>query len=124
MKNRETSKSLYLEKLKDPRWQKKRLEIFERDNWTCKSCNDRNSTLNVHHLIYHRDLEPWEYPNEDCHNEETEFRNILENEFLYFTRTTFSIGGLRSLFIFLKQSKQNHTLIKFMNNLGNIDDAT
>ena len=24
----------YSDKLKDPRWQRKRLEIFERDNWT------------------------------------------------------------------------------------------
>lgn len=47
----------YAEKLKDPRWQKKRLEVFDRDNWTCKHCGDQSTTLNVHHLEYKG--EPW-----------------------------------------------------------------
>ena len=50
----------YLEKLKDPRWQKKRLEIFKRDNWQCKVCGDVENTLNVHHIFYFKDKEPWE----------------------------------------------------------------
>lgn len=28
----------YAEKFKDPRWQKKRLKIMERDNWKCCEC--------------------------------------------------------------------------------------
>ena len=32
----------YTEKLKDPRWQKKRLEILERDNWECQDCGLTN----------------------------------------------------------------------------------
>lgn len=42
--------SAYSEKLKNPRWQKKRLEIFERDGWKCRACQDEKSTLHVHHL--------------------------------------------------------------------------
>lgn len=42
----------YTEQLKNPKWQKKRLEILQRDNFTCQYCNDTNSQLNVHHLIY------------------------------------------------------------------------
>ena len=42
----------YAEKLKDPRWQKKRLEILERDAWVCQKCFDTKSTLHVHHRIY------------------------------------------------------------------------
>jgi hypothetical protein len=64
----------YLEKLKDPRWQKKRLEIMERDGWMCKSCGDKDSNLNVHHIFYLPKKEPWEIPNgllitlcETCH---------------------------------------------------------
>jgi len=67
----------YSEKLKDPRWQKKRLEIFQRDNWTCVSCNKNDLTLHVHHLRYYPGMEPWEYHNsilvtycELCHNTE------------------------------------------------------
>jgi len=39
-------KVTYAEKLKDPRWQKKRLEIMERDEWTCQWCVDSESPLN------------------------------------------------------------------------------
>ena len=54
----------YSEKLTDPRWQKKRLGIFERDKFTCQKCGDKTSTLHVHHHYYKRGLEPWDYP--DC----------------------------------------------------------
>lgn len=65
----------YSEKLKDPRWQKRRLEIMERDKWRCVHCADDKKTLAVHHTIYHKDAEPWEYEDaelitlcDDCHN--------------------------------------------------------
>lgn len=64
----------YLEKLKDPRWQKKRLEILERDGWRCKSCGNKEVTLHVHHIFYFPKKDPWEINNgflvtfcEDCH---------------------------------------------------------
>lgn len=49
----------YSEKLKDPRWQKKRLEILNRDKFTCLLCGDTTTTLHVHHKAYNG-LEPWE----------------------------------------------------------------
>ncbi len=51
----------YSEKLKDPRWQKKRLEILERDNWTCLWCGHKDDTLHVHHVEYIKGKEPWDY---------------------------------------------------------------
>ena len=64
----------YSQKLRDPRWQRKRLEIFQRDQWTCKWCKSKDRTLNVHHHWYNRQWEPWEYPDhllvtlcEECH---------------------------------------------------------
>jgi len=66
----------YAEKLRDPRWQKLRLLILERDNWQCTDCLDKTSTLHVHHLDYEKDVEPWDYPEyylitlcETCHKE-------------------------------------------------------
>jgi len=55
----------YSEKLKDPRWQKKRLEILSRDEFTCRHCFEDGETLHVHHLVYKRGQNPWEYDNED-----------------------------------------------------------
>ncbi len=64
----------YSELLKDPRWQRKRLEIMQRDEFTCVMCDDKEHTLNVHHDEYIRGNMPWEYENsklrtlcEDCH---------------------------------------------------------
>lgn len=59
--------SKYFEKLKDPRWQKKRLEILERDRWTCTVCQRSDLTLHVHHAYYDSKLQPWEYDNETLH---------------------------------------------------------
>jgi phage terminase large subunit GpA-like protein len=54
--------STYSDKLKDPRWQKKRLEILSRDNWKCHYCDDTKTTLNVHHEKYFKN--PWEINSE------------------------------------------------------------
>lgn len=76
-------KSQYL----NPRWQKKRLVIMERDEFTCKRCNDKEKTLNVHHLYYVPGKNVWDYPNSslvtlcaDCHslNKCDFFHNQLE----------------------------------------------
>lgn len=67
----------YSEKLKDPKWQKRRLEILERDEWACQVCGDKDSTLHVHHVCYEKDKNPWEYKNHQlitlcdfCHSQE------------------------------------------------------
>lgn len=64
--------SSYSDKLKDPRWQRKRLEIMSRDKFACTLCGDTTITLHVHHHMYVGD--PWECPNqfltticEECH---------------------------------------------------------
>ncbi len=53
----------YSEKLRDPRWQKKRLEILKRDKFSCTLCRDKETTLHVHHKKYTGN--PWDAPNED-----------------------------------------------------------
>jgi hypothetical protein len=77
----------YAAKLKDPRWQKRRLEILQRDEWRCVACgyglheeyeddNEPRQPLHVHHRWYTG--EPWEAPDEalvtlceSCHEVET-----------------------------------------------------
>jgi hypothetical protein len=65
----------YSEKLRDPRWQRKRLEIMKRDDFACMNCKSKDKTLVVHHRVYINGREPWEYENhsletlcEECHN--------------------------------------------------------
>lgn len=52
--------SEYSEKLKNPKWQKRRLEIMKRDNFTCRFCGNKDETLNVHHVYYFGNMDPWE----------------------------------------------------------------
>jgi len=76
-KRKPLSKKSYSELLKDPRWQKRRCEIYQRDNWTCQMCGNGlydGVPLNVHHHVYHKGYMPWEYKDsdlitlcEDCH---------------------------------------------------------
>jgi hypothetical protein len=52
----------YWKQLKDPRWQKLRLQIMQRDNFVCFICCDSTSPLNVHHLEYDDAAEgAWDY---------------------------------------------------------------
>jgi hypothetical protein len=51
----------YSKLLLSPQWQRKRLEIMQRDNFTCVRCGDSKTTLNVHHIRYVRGRKPWEY---------------------------------------------------------------
>lgn len=76
----------YQEKLKDPRWQRKRLKILERDDFQCQRCCEVKNTLHVHHLKY-EGSNPWDTPDEylqtlceNCHKEETENGSISAKE--------------------------------------------
>lgn len=79
-------KLTYAEMLKDPRWQKKRLEVMQRDGFRCQHCLREDKSLQVHHLVYHKGAKPWEYKNEElitlcerCHqNESEEKKNSYE----------------------------------------------
>lgn len=59
------AKKNYSEKLRNPQWQKKRLEILQRDSFTCLLCSDTTTELHVHHKEYIYGNEPWEYPNDN-----------------------------------------------------------
>ena len=57
----------YSDLLKDPRWQRKRLEVMEREDFACELCGATDKTLNVHHERYERGRMPWDYPSEALH---------------------------------------------------------
>jgi len=77
-----TKQTSYSEKLRDPRWQKKRLCVMQRDGFACRDCGDEKSTLQVHHCRYEKG-EPWEVDDQflltlcgSCH----EHRGLIEKE--------------------------------------------
>lgn len=102
----------YSEKLKDPRWQRKRLEIFNRDDWTCQNCKATNKTLVIHHLKYSGN--PWEVENEflktlceDCHESSHDEISInAAKEELLFEIKDFKLLTLNSLIGLIKRLKE------------------
>lgn len=74
----------YAEKLKDPRWQKRRLEVLSRDNFKCQLCGDEKSTLHVHHNKYKDN--PWDIEASElitfckhCHSVVEGIKDILKD---------------------------------------------
>jgi len=71
------NRDIWAAQYKDPRWQKKRLEIFARDGWACQDCGDTSAMLHAHHIHYEEGMKPWSYEDEDlvtlcekCHRAE------------------------------------------------------
>lgn len=56
-----SKKKTYAEKLLDPRWQRRRLEMFNSSDWTCSHCGEHENTLHLHHKAYIRGRDPWDY---------------------------------------------------------------
>lgn len=86
----QVKKRSYLEELRDPRWQQKRLKIFERDRWLCTRCLDGKTNLQVHHKDYIPGVLPYDYPEdmlttlcEKCHEKENDRDKI--QKYLYNT---------------------------------------
>ena len=84
---------------RDSRWQKKRLEIMERDGWACRSCgaSGEGVTLNVHHAYYESNKAPWQYPDdtlltwcEECHAFRHEQQKNILLGFAYTTHDVFT----------------------------------
>jgi hypothetical protein len=108
----------YAEKLRDPRWQKKRLEIMERDKFTCQLCGNNESTLNIHHLYYEKNKDPWDYNNDDlitlceeCHEYETECIKEYSNELLmYLKRGKYFSNQILDIAYFICMLKKVHLL--------------
>jgi hypothetical protein len=80
------AKKTYSELLRDPRWQRKRLEILQRSDFSCEECEATDQTLNVHHKLYRKGAQPWEYEAhelqalcEECHEAYHSISDILKS---------------------------------------------
>ena len=136
-------KKPYAEQLRDPRWQKKRLELLEKAEWTCKQCRETSKELQVHHMYYKKGLAPWEYPEDallvlckDCHVKVAELQEelahlIAERCFSYSPRG--ELEGLANFMYFLPPYPMNRadgtaaakflcSLVDWFNAAFNFDD--
>jgi hypothetical protein len=75
----------YLKLLRDPRWQRRRLEILQLADFKCEECGARDRELHVHHRIYRGGAKPWEYADhelaslcKDCHQRITATLALLK----------------------------------------------
>lgn len=121
--------SEYSEKLKDPRWQKKRLKILERDNFICQDCRDKKKTLHIHHKLYFKDKEPWDIPDEylitlceECHeNEKIDMKNNCVELILTIKEFGFMAGDIWELIEGFRglnyHTKFNHRIPYYINHL-------
>lgn len=108
----------YAKKLKDPRWQKRRLEIFKLANFTCQDCGSATNTLHAHHCYYVGDSDPWKYPDncfrclcEECHKK----RHGLEvDAVLEFRRRLAKLGpdGINEIFHFLRFANDDNDALE------------
>lgn len=58
----QSGKEWYAEQLKDPRWQRRRLEVMQAADFKCEFCGAADKPLHIHHLKYFG--KPWEAPME------------------------------------------------------------
>lgn len=75
----------WIEQLRDPRWQRRRLDILQRANFSCEYCGRADLPLHVHHGLYHKGHAPWQYADdelkslcEECHRDEHALREVLK----------------------------------------------
>ena len=109
--------SSYSSMLRDRRWQKRRLEILQRDEFTCQNCASENDAvqLHVHHKAYLPQTPPWQYPDEllvtlceECHRAETATKQ--QNEILWAAisgsmANARSVNGLLALLVELRDKR-------------------
>lgn len=77
----------YAQQIKDPRWQRKRLEVLELHNFQCQKCRSKDEELHVHHPFYKRWAMIWEYDKKEleclchkCHKDGHEIDEQIKKE--------------------------------------------
>lgn len=121
----------YADKLKDPRWQKKRLEIMLRDNFTCQVCKATDKSLHVHHKYYEPNKDPWDYSNDvlvtlcfECHELEEYDKVQVQEDLRYLLRQGFTYGHLVQYLAGLKPPSEysNYDRVRFASFCAMVDE--
>jgi hypothetical protein len=54
----------YAQQLRHPLWQRRRLEVLQRADFTCERCGSTSTELHAHHKTYIRGRMAWQYPDD------------------------------------------------------------
>lgn len=102
----------FKEQIKHPKWQKKRLEILQRDEFMCVNCGCDYEMLHIHHFLYKKDKMLWEYEDgylatlcDDCHSDWHTINNQIK-EFLCVDTTV--LREFYEIFDLIKKMNLNH----------------
>lgn len=104
----------YQKQLADPKWQRKRLEILQRDNFKCTLCDDDTVELHVHHKKYERGKKAHEYEDSNftsvcahCHQLLTYYKIDLDTSGMI----AFRSSSEKMYLIFQKEEQRLNILI-------------
>lgn len=93
MESTEKNTSKWAAQYKHPKWQKKRLEVLERDGFKCRKCGADDKPLHVHHFEYVKGRKVWEYKDHElitlcdgCHSEIHKIQEVLFRQVGYILR--------------------------------------
>ncbi|HEX7531460.1 MAG TPA: hypothetical protein VF333_09970 [Pyrinomonadaceae bacterium] len=99
----------YAEKLRDPRWQRKRSQIMKRADFKCEDCGNTTDMQSVHHCFYIAGREPWEYEDNElrclceiCHED----RAIIEHDFVLQVKRAMALLPFRNLYDLFELMRQ------------------
>lgn len=119
-----TDNKAFFAQYKDARWQKKRLEIMQRDGFACTCCGkgeggilEDGVSLNVHHAYYISGMKPWEYSNDmlstKCDTCHKKIHDTIEN-----IKIQLSKGSLEDVIGY--ESLSSSSMMRFVRTIGGV----
>lgn len=119
----------YHDDMKTATWQKRRLQLLERDKWKCQNhdCTGESQQLEIHHIDYIPGQKIWEYPDDmlltlcsKCHSKEQE-RDPAERMLINSMRMKgFMVGDVLALSVKIdNEPRFTETLLKVLRGFQN-----
>ena len=110
----------YKDMLQSPKWQKKRLEVFDQKGFKCEQCGEKEEQLAIHHKYYKKNHKPWEYEDdaymvlckschEKVHNAKKIVLTVKEAEIIMVIRECLNENEYKGLYEVLKLYEEYKT---------------
>jgi predicted Zn-ribbon and HTH transcriptional regulator len=102
----------YAEQLKNPKWQRKRLETLEYYGFRCKACGNEDEQLDIHHGAYLSGHKIWDYHVWELHVLCRTCHKELSSDIYAFNKAL----------ALMEQSKENYELLTKFAEIINLTD--